>query len=139
MFKNTVAPNSDRANGTKKAVVNSERDAWLQMDRAIAGESGGFFRLYWAGRLIPFWAPLRTEIDENTKQEFYVYELPSIGDSPSTKLPPYRFVDDAEQIKGLLLAAEALITFGGLYDGDKFPDGTFRVETNGIVYTRRDF
>jgi hypothetical protein len=37
------------------------------------------------------------------------------------------------------LAVEALILYGGNYNGDKFPDGGRRIEFDGKIYTKNSF
>lgn len=54
-------------------------------------------------------------------------------------IQPYTFSNDAEKQRWILLAAEALLVYGGFYNGDAMGEGYARVEVEGRAKTLKDF
>ena len=139
MFEISKAPNSPHAKPQDKAVVDRDRDAWLQIERAIAMQPASVYRLIWKGRLIPFSAALEKRRDLQTGAIYAVHVIGNFGETIFSSAPRYQFKDNDERSQALRLAAEALIAFGALYDGNQYDDGIFRVEVEGRTYKRSDF
>jgi hypothetical protein len=132
---------SERSPAGRRIVADPERDAWLQGVRNLGLERARAFKLVWGGRVIPFEA--HQEHRDEGGASHYLTRILHFGHSAAASLrsgiPPYHFVDAAEEEAARMLAVEALLVFGSLYDGEAKPDGYYRVEHAARVYTRRDF
>ncbi len=124
-------------------VVDEDRDVWLQRIATLGREmSGSLFKLVWGDRIIPFECLSESKWDENGN-EYFVQRLRYFGGAMGAEfhagILPYEFRDEAERREAMLLAVEAVLAYGGLYNGSECLDGKHRIEFEGRLYTKSDF
>ncbi len=124
-------------------VVDEDRDVWLQRIATLGREmSGSLFKLVWGDRIIPFECLSESKWDENGN-EYFVQRLRYFGGAPRAEydagIMPYEFRDEVERREAMLLAVEAVLAYGSLYNGIEYTDGVFRIEFEGRIYTKSDF
>lgn len=126
-----------------RIVADHARGVWLQMLSSIGPEPGTVFKLVWGERVIPFEAVRDEQHQQGTSEVFFLTRFLTFGRSIFAKsrsgIDEYSFESPEERKQAQLLAVEALLIYGGHYDGDKRPEGYNRVELEGRVYTKRDF
>ena len=143
MFRIEPTPWNDPVLGKpQKRVIDHERDAWLQFVLRKRN-STRVLKLVWKGNVIPFEA-IRTEVrDEPPGEIWYCWRLGVFGGTIAAKLwdgtEPYEFGSPQLRRQVQMLAVEALLVFGGHYNGDIRPDGYDRVEFDGRLYRKSDF
>ncbi len=132
-------------NGDDLMVVDEDRDVWLQRICSIdiRGEyPGDVLKLVWEDRVIPFECPSESNWDESGN-EYLVKRFQYFGGAAQAEyqagILPYEFKDDAERREAMLLAVEAVLAYGGFYNGIEYPAGEYRVEFEGRLYTKSDF
>lgn len=129
--------------GDDKMVVDHERDVWLQRVSGLGPEPGDAFKLVWGGRVIPFETVRAPVMKSDGSTAYYLAKFRSFGSSGSARLraniPVYRFQSDEERQQAMMLAAEALIEFGDVYNGDQRPEGYNRVQVGDHIFTRSSF
>lgn len=135
MFKLAKSPIPIELGQVDHAVIDLERNVWM---RAEHGSRAGreYFSLRWEDRVIPF---IAIPIGRSDPKGPFVWQVGGIGDPPFGKLPPYNFRDSEEERLAEQLIAEAMIIYGGFYNGETEPDGTYVVKIGSAVYTKRSF
>jgi hypothetical protein len=119
----------------RRSLVDPERDVWFQRVSGLGRREqlpiGACFKLVWGDRVIPFDAIRQNAVDPATDSTFLLVEIETFGESQCARIdagiPSFAFRDEAEKRAAKLLAAEALLVFGAIYNGDKYPDGRIRV------------
>lgn len=139
MFHIGKSPVSIGVGEIDKAVIDEERSTWLRFEMATGKDPGMVFKLKWEHRLIVFEATLETKVDDLTGSPFYLYKFQAFGESIFSHVPSYEFADATELDAALLLTAEALITFGGFYNGDVAKEGEYRVAIKDKILRRGNF
>jgi hypothetical protein len=123
-------------------LVDHARDVWLRYGSTATNGSFKGFLLGWGEREIPFDVQT-TPLQDDTGQTYYLKRFISFGGSAAPRvtelMESYNFQDDTEREHATLLAIEAMIAFGGYYNGLDKPDGVHRIEHNGRIYTKKDF
>lgn len=111
----------DRGATTEKVVADSSREVIV---RYIGAHSRGevlAFLLEWQQRAIPFEASLEFLSSEPGTKTGFIWRFADFGHSSVVQLYEglgnYQFSDEAERAAALILAAEALLVFGGMFDG----------------------
>jgi hypothetical protein len=105
------------------------------------GDPSRIFQIVWQGRTIPFETIEESRRNESG-DEYILVRFGAFGGSAYANqygIKPYRFPNGEERRHVMMLAAEALLVFGSDYDGSAKPEGFYRVEHEGKVYTNRDF
>lgn len=128
--------------GDTLMVIDEERDVWLQYLGGLGSEPGSCFKLVWKGQAIGFDIRPDNQIDEEGN-DYTIRRLFGFGDSINAEakdgIKPWRTKDDEDRRQAKLLAVEALLAYGGFYDGYKHLDGIYRIEFEGRFYTKSDF
>ena len=131
--------------GDNLMVIDYNRAAWLQRICSInisGAESSNVFKLVWDGRAIPFECLSETKHDQNEKI-YLIKRFRYFGTAERAEavagIPPYEFADKTERRVAMLLATEAVLAFGSLYNGSEYLNGDHRVEFEGRLYTKSDF
>ena len=127
--------------GDTKMVVDESRDVWLQRVGEVLFTRGRVFRLVWKGNVIPFETTTEHRRDERGK-DYISVRFRTFGSKVHAErhgVGPYHFSGEEERRQAMILAVEALRTFGGNYSGPDNPEGFHRIEHDGRIYTKRDF
>jgi hypothetical protein len=129
--------------GRNRIVVDHVRGVWLQMLTSIGPEPGTVFKLAWGERVIPFEAVRQEQHQHDFGEVYFLTRFLAFGRSIFAKshsgIDEYAFESRQERTQAQMLAVEALLIYGGHYDGDKRPEGYNCVEFEGRIYTKRDF
>ncbi|AWB88993.1 hypothetical protein [Homoserinimonas hongtaonis] len=124
------------------AIIDPERDASLEFIGGRGRVPGMVHTLTTGDLVVPFEARRTAQADAEG-HEFYLITFDSFGSLFVTptglKLDPVDFTSPAERRRLQLLAAEALLVFGSMYDGLRKPDGFNRVSIEGNTYTLSSF
>ncbi len=154
MFRIEVGPDDDgRDVWLPTVVVDHERDAWLTFVSGMGLEyiseaipvPGQVMKLVWTSRVIPFDYLIETITSEHGPR--HIGRIENFGTSRAAgykaNLRIFRFDSEAEREAAELLAAEALLVFGTMYNGLSIPDGILTVELRAGAgprpYTLSDF
>lgn len=127
--------------GDDQMVVDVDRDVWLQRVCGLGIDRGDIYKLAWKKRVIPFEILFDSRRDDGGK-EYIVQRFKTFGGSLSAErfgLKPYHFEDEEERRQAQFFAIEAVLAYGGFYDGFKHPDGHHQIEFEGRLYTKSDF
>jgi hypothetical protein len=122
-------------------MIDASRDVWIQPIGVTIGDPGRVFKLVGGDNVIPFDTIEESQRDEEGK-EYILVKFHSFGGSPFAAqygVETYRFRRDEERRQAMMLAAEALIAFGSDYDGARKPEGFYRVEYEGQIFTAGSF
>lgn len=112
----------------KQILVDTSRDVDVRSVRSVRATDSEIFLMRWGGREIPFEAtkwkegePLSTGWPGHINRSIsFIGVIKGMDRSPA---PEYVFADEAEREQALLLAAEALVVYGGHYNGLYFEEG----------------
>jgi hypothetical protein len=122
-------------------VLDETRDTELRFLRGIGSIEYDLFRLTSKRRVIPILTETSRQPKPAGSIAGFIYKIRDFGQARPSKYlrdpdrvafggeSPYRFTSPVERSELLLLAAEALLVYGGLYDGFDLPDGFFQVVT----------
>ncbi|MFD1196997.1 hypothetical protein ACFQ3K_01460 [Brucella gallinifaecis] len=132
--------------GDTLMVVDEGRDVWLQRVKGNGTEPGDYFKLVWKGQEIVFFVDSDNRWDEHGN-EYIVEYISQFGGSPyvwnrkgeSIKIHAWHADSPEQEREAMLLAIEALLVYGGFYDGYEHADGIIRVEFESRLYTKSDF
>lgn len=113
---------------------------WISMTQ----RSSGYAFVLQSGQVsIPFETSVGYEVDESTGKGYLLTRFERFGASllieDRTGIQAYQFRDEEDESSWKRLAAEAVLIFGGSYNGPKSPPELYRVELDGKILTRRDF
>lgn len=145
MFRIENGPDGGLSGRLFTYVVDHDRDVWLKFVSGIGSEPGSVMKLVWEGRIIPFDYYVENLTSEPRPR--LIGRIENFGTSwlagYKGDLKVFHFSSETERKSAELLAAEALLVFGSMYDGLSFPDGMYTVELNtaeGVRhYTLSDF
>ncbi|WP_025091235.1 hypothetical protein [Brucella intermedia] len=132
--------------GDTLMVVDEGRDVWLQYIAGNGTEPGDYFKLVWKGWEIAFFVDSDNRWDEQGK-EYTVKHISEFGGSPyvsnrkgqTIKIPAWHADSPEQEREAMLLATEALLAYGSVYNGHEYEDGSYRIEFEGRLYTKSDF
>jgi len=126
--------------GDKLMMIDETRDVWLQYIGGYGSEPGAYFKLVWKGQEIAFLVIPENRWDDEGKEYIvqHIYEFGGTGPLRGS-VKPWKAETPQRRREAMLLAVEALLAYGGLYDGYKKPDGLYRVEFEGRLYIKSDF
>ncbi|WP_043717052.1 hypothetical protein, partial [Brucella intermedia] len=110
--------------GDTLMVVDEERDVWLQRLKGNGTEPGDYFKLVWKGQEIVFFVDSDNCWDEHGN-EYIVLHISQFGGSPyisngkgqAIEIPAWDPDNSEQERQAMLLATEALLAFGGFYNG----------------------
>lgn len=132
----------DYAGHPSHAVVDHERRATLQLLAGNGREPGYVFTLETANMLIPF--DVSTKVETTGSGEYrYIKTFVTFGYSPRARLLAdvkqtlFQSKDERDNLQ--LLATEALLIYGGFYDGLSRPEGSVCVDWRGKRYSLASF
>lgn len=124
-------------------VVDAERHATLEVVEFVSAELLWIMKLVVESATIPFTNRNEEIKDPATDDTYFITRFDSFGSTTllqySHGILPYRFKDAAEKSLLQMLAVEGLLVFGSFYNGDQQPNGKYRIELNGRLYTKNDF
>lgn len=128
----------------KRRVRDDVRGFSLQFTGGMGSEPGRAFTLTQGTTQFFFTTTEKLGlVDSSNKKPYFVYNIHPFqklierdGDTDATARP---FASDKEANRWLRLAAEALLIFGGDYNGLELEPDYVRVLLDGKVLTRRDF
>ena len=129
------------ASASDHKIIDVERDVWMQFLGSRGLSSGGVFKLVVGETVIP----CETERDYIEDADGAAHQLTrfvAFGLSPAAELrgvAPHVITSPVERRMYKLLATEALLLFGDIYNGDSKPEGYSRVELDGVIYTLASF
>ena len=144
MFRVEPTPTKRPLGRGNKWIADHERDTSLETVGALTQESRQFMKLVWRGRVTPFEIVRSQMRDESTGEVYYLTQFTRFPGAVVKKdygddVVFHRFASDEERREAQLLAVEALLVYGGIYDGEERPDGYNRVEFEGRLYRKSDF
>lgn len=126
MFSIEKTPESGEFRG-KKYVVDHDRNVWLEYVSGHGPHPGGAFHLKWGAHSIGF----DTDYTEFPDGNYVVETIRNFGNSIDAEMHlgvrQYIFDDPQTRREAEALAAEALVVFGGYYNGMAVPDGRYRI------------
>ena len=142
MFRVEVDP-TKRAGTFDKVVIDRNRSTSLEYVTKELSDVGLVLKLVSNRSVVPLEIVTQKFRDEDNGEVFFLIRFRRFGNTIAAKpfygIDAYLFRDAAEQHELQLLAVEALLAFGGFFDGDKHPDGEIRVEYKGHFYRKSDF
>jgi hypothetical protein len=133
--------------GDRRRVVDHDRFVSLRCASELGDESGATMVMTWLGRVIVFEIMCEFVSAPPGGRPHSVITLSSFGTSSLAIYHPgmQRYVlDNPERYRrARMLAAEALLLFGTSYDGERRPEGYYRVvlddDGGRAVYTLKSF
>ena len=146
MFRIEPAPTQRPMGQANLWVIDHDRDVTLERVGATGPtpEMEDMMKLVWQGRVIAFYMASEGGHDLVTGDLFIKRIIKGFGSEIRNEYYAantifYHFEDEAEKRYAILLAIEAVIVYGRVFNGDKKPDGYIRVECEGREYRRSDF
>jgi hypothetical protein len=130
--------------GFSKRVIDHERGVWLQMISGLGPEcNGNAMKLVWGERTIPFEVEYFRGGGIGGERVFNLMRFIEPFGGSLTALAygvrPYDFKNLEELRQAKMLAVEAMLVFGSIYNGSKYGEDYFRFEFEGRVYFGKDF
>jgi hypothetical protein len=123
-------------------VIDESREADLQRAYGKGPVPGVSFVLSWGGRVIPM-DVVRRQVHNPDSAPYLLSVFQTFGFSPAIKfragIKSFSFSSADEEHTARMLAVEALLVFGGNYDGLERPDGYNRVAFEGHEWILSDF
>ena len=150
MFRIEPTPWPEGSQGQPgRRVIDPDRNVWLQFIHGSRARVNTM-KLVWKDEVIPFEISLRGFKDDPPGGTSYVWHFERFEGTTSAQnwgyvdpskggVTPYHFDDPSVRREAQLLAVEALLVYGGNYDGETSPDGYYRVEFEGKLYRKSDF
>ncbi|POH65437.1 hypothetical protein C3B61_05330 [Cryobacterium zongtaii] len=129
------------ASASDHKIIDDERGVWIQFLGSRGLSRGHVFKLVVGETVIPFETE-RDYIEDADGAAHQLTRFVAFGLSPAAGLrgvAPYVITSPVERRTYKLLATEALLVFGDIYDGDSRPEGFARVELDGVIYTLASF
>jgi hypothetical protein len=129
------------ASSGERKIVDDERVVWIQFLCSRGRTPGHVFKLVVGETVIPFETE-RDYIEDADGAAHQLTRFVAFGLSPAANargVAPNVITSPFERRKYKLLATEALLLFGDIYDGDSRPEGYARVELDGVIYTLASF
>ena len=130
MFRIEEGPDDGVIGSLLTYVVDHDRGVWLKFVSGMGPEPGKVMKLVWEGRVIPF--DYFIESVKSEQGERLVGRIANFGTSRmagyQADLRVFHFSSDTEREAAELLAAEALLVFGSMYNGLSIPNGMLTIE-----------
>lgn len=129
-------------NNVKLALVDERRSVDFRFLSGIFMEPSTAFIMRWGDRVIPLDARKYSPGDDDDTDANVVVEVTQLGASmmsSSYGLGDYKFASRSEAIEAGLIAAEALLLFGGAYTGFDEKNGLRAVKVGERYYLKSDF
>lgn len=132
---------SESPDGSKLMVVDKGRNAWFQSIGGMGSSPGSVFKLVWKGMDIAF--DIHPEPHRDDEGGSYVIlHFGGFGrdtDQHQGNISRWLPTSDEERHEAKILAVEALLAYGSVYDGHKHPNGRYRIKLDDCVYIKSDF
>ncbi|MEC5182681.1 hypothetical protein RCH12_000111 [Cryobacterium sp. MP_3.1] len=129
------------AGASDHKIIDDERGVWIQFLGSRGKSSGGAFKLVVGETVIPFETE-RDYIEDADGAAHVLTRFFAFGLSPAASVRGIAsnvITSPVERRTYKLLATEALLLFGDIYNGDSKPEGYSRVELDGVIYTLASF